>query len=137
MGNLEKPLTWALVIVFVGYLFAANCECGEESTCSLNNGFNINNAGLNNGFNISNPDINVDVLKVDADEAAEITYYKNEWGEDSLDINGNRIVFEAEAGSLVVDSTAKITYYKNMWGEDSLDINGNRVSFIFETETEK
>ena len=45
MGNLEKPLTWGLVIVFVGYLFAANCKCGQESTCSLNNGFNITNAG--------------------------------------------------------------------------------------------
>ena len=41
MGNLEKPLTWGLVIVFIGYLFAANCECGEESTCSLNNEFNF------------------------------------------------------------------------------------------------
>ena len=60
MGNLEKPLTWGLVIVFVGYLFVANCECGEESTCLLNN-----------GFNISNTDINVDVLKVDAPETVE------------------------------------------------------------------
>jgi len=57
MGNLEKPLTWGLVIVFVGYLFIANCECGEGSTWSLNNGFNISNTG-----------INVDVLKVDAPE---------------------------------------------------------------------
>ena len=60
MGNLEKPLTWGLVIVFVGYLFIANCECGEGSTCPLNN-----------GFNISNTDINVDVLKVDAPETVE------------------------------------------------------------------
>ena len=60
MGNLEKPLTWGLVIVFVGYLFIANCECGEGSTCPLNN-----------GFNISNTDINGDVLKVDAPETVE------------------------------------------------------------------
>ena len=60
MGNLEKPLTWALGIVFVGYLFIANCECGEGSACPLNN-----------GFNISNTDINVDVLKVDAPETVE------------------------------------------------------------------
>ena len=60
MGNLEKPLTWGLVIVFVGYLFIANCECGEGSACPLNN-----------GFNISNTDINVDVLKVDATENVE------------------------------------------------------------------
>ena len=41
MGNLEKPLTWGLVIVFVGYLLIANCECGEEASCTANNGFNI------------------------------------------------------------------------------------------------
>ena len=41
MGNIEKPLTWGLVIVLLGYLFVANCECGENSTCTLNNGFNI------------------------------------------------------------------------------------------------
>ena len=28
----------------------ANCECGEESICSLNNGFNITNAGINSDF---------------------------------------------------------------------------------------
>lgn len=41
MGNMEKPLTWGLVIVLLGYLFVVNCECGEESPCPLNNGFNI------------------------------------------------------------------------------------------------
>ena len=41
MGNLEKPLTWGLVILLLGYLFVANCECGEDATCKLNNGFNI------------------------------------------------------------------------------------------------
>ena len=30
MGNLEKPLTWILVIGLLGYLFVANCTCGEE-----------------------------------------------------------------------------------------------------------
>ena len=60
MRNLEKPLTWGLVIVLLGYLFIANCECGEGSTCPLNN-----------GFNISNTDINGDVLKVDAPETVE------------------------------------------------------------------
>ena len=44
MGNLEKPLTWVLGVAFVGYLFIVNCECGEETTCPLNNGFNITNA---------------------------------------------------------------------------------------------
>jgi len=41
MGNLEKPLTWGLTILLLGYLFVANCKCGEESTYELNNGFNI------------------------------------------------------------------------------------------------
>ena len=90
MENFKTPLTWVLGIVCVGYLFIANCECGEESTCPLNNGFNINNAdmnngfninnaGMNNGFNISSADLNNgfnissaglngDVLKVDAPE---------------------------------------------------------------------
>ena len=60
MGNLEKPLTWGLTILLLGYLFVANCKCGEESACQLNN-----------GFNISNTDVNVDVLKIDAPENVE------------------------------------------------------------------
>ena len=30
MGNLERPLTWILVIGLLGYLFVVNCTCGEE-----------------------------------------------------------------------------------------------------------
>ena len=41
MGNLEKPLTWGLAIVLLGYLFIANCECSEGTTCQLNSGFNM------------------------------------------------------------------------------------------------
>ena len=41
MGNLEKPLTWVLVVVLLGYLFISNCDFGEETSCSANNGFNI------------------------------------------------------------------------------------------------
>ena len=46
MGNLEKPLTWGLVIVLLGYLFIANCDCGEETSCKANNGFNIESENL-------------------------------------------------------------------------------------------
>jgi len=46
MGNLEKPLTWGLVIVLLGYLFIANCDCGEEASCTANNGFNIESENL-------------------------------------------------------------------------------------------
>jgi len=41
MGNLEKPLTWALVIVLLSYFFIANFDSGEESSCTAKNGFNI------------------------------------------------------------------------------------------------
>ena len=41
MENLEKPLTWGLTILLLGYLFISNCECDEETTCTLNNEFNI------------------------------------------------------------------------------------------------
>ena len=56
MGNLEKPLTWGLVIIFIGYLFIVNCKCDEESASSLNDGFNFSNA---------------EVLKVDVPETIE------------------------------------------------------------------
>ena len=46
MGNLEKPLTWVLVVVLLGYLFIANCDCGEETSCKANNGFNIESENL-------------------------------------------------------------------------------------------
>ena len=82
MENFKTPLTWVLGIVCVGYLFIANCECGEGSTCPLNTGLNISNADLNNGFNISNADLNNrfnisntglngDVLKANAPETVE------------------------------------------------------------------
>ena len=78
MGNLEKPLTWVLGITFVAYLFIANCECSEETTCLLNNGFNISNTDLNvDPLKITNaiekvfPSINGDVLKIDAPETVE------------------------------------------------------------------
>ena len=41
MGNFEKPLTWGLVIILLGYLFVANCDCGDETSCQTNNEFNI------------------------------------------------------------------------------------------------
>ena len=41
MENIEKPLTWVLVIVLLGYLFIVNCDYKEESSCKANNGFNI------------------------------------------------------------------------------------------------
>ena len=57
MGNLEKPVTWGLVILFLGYLFVANCKCGEDVTCKLNNGFNI-------GFEETTEEAKKTILKV-------------------------------------------------------------------------
>jgi hypothetical protein len=57
MGNLEKPLTWGLGILFVLGLFIVNCECSDGTTCPINK-----------AFNISTSSINGDALKVDVAE---------------------------------------------------------------------
>ena len=57
MGNLEKPLTWGLGILFVLGLFIVNCECSDGTTCPLNKAFNISTSGINE-----------DALKVDVVE---------------------------------------------------------------------
>ena len=57
MGNLEKPLTWGLGILFVLGLFILNCECSDGTTCPLNKAFNISTSGINE-----------DALKVDVAE---------------------------------------------------------------------
>ena len=41
MENLEKPLTWVLVIALLGYLFTANYDYGEAASYTANNDFNI------------------------------------------------------------------------------------------------
>ena len=50
-------------MAFIGYLFIANCECGEGTACPLNNAFNISSSG-----------VNADALEVDAPETVtEVT----------------------------------------------------------------
>ena len=58
MGNLEKPLTWGLVIVLLGYLFIANCDCEDETSCKANNDFNIESE-------VNSDDVKLNELKVE------------------------------------------------------------------------
>ena len=37
MGNIEKPLTWVLVIVLLGYLFATNIGSENDSSFTIKN----------------------------------------------------------------------------------------------------
>ena len=60
MGNFEKPLTWVLAIVLLGYLFIANCDCGDGTTCPLNSAFNIESSAKN-------------AAVLEADETGEVT----------------------------------------------------------------
>ena len=43
MGKLETPLTWALVILVLGYLIAGNC-CKVESNNEITDGFSWSTA---------------------------------------------------------------------------------------------
>jgi len=43
MGKLETPLTWALVILILGYFIAGNC-CKVQSSDQTNNGFSWSTA---------------------------------------------------------------------------------------------
>ena len=47
MGNLERPLTWGLGLLFILGLFIVNSECGDGTTCPLNNAFTISSSGVN------------------------------------------------------------------------------------------
>ena len=72
MGNLERPLTWGLAIVLMGYLFIANCECGEGTICPLNSAFNISSSGINaNALEVDVPETVTEVtVEVTVEDAA-------------------------------------------------------------------
>ena len=73
MGNLERPLTWGLAIVIMGYLFIANCECGEGTICPLNSAFNISSSGVNaNALEVDVPETVTEVTVEDGDTAVAI-----------------------------------------------------------------
>ena len=73
MGNLERPLTWGLAIVIMGYLFIANCECGEGTICPVNSAFNISSSGINaNALEVDVPETVTEVTIEDGDAAVAI-----------------------------------------------------------------
>ena len=73
MGNLERPLTWGLAIVLMGYLFIANCECGEGTICPVNSAFNISSSGINaNALEVDVPETVTEVTVEDGDAAVAI-----------------------------------------------------------------
>ena len=89
MGKLETPLTWVLAIGFVGYLFIANCECGENSTCSLNNGFNFESPAKNDAvLDLQAPEVeetndSIDTIVVEANIDSSEVIKNNEDNSDS------------------------------------------------------
>ena len=47
MGNLEKPLTLGLALLFIIALLVVNCQCSDGTTWTLNNAFNISASDIN------------------------------------------------------------------------------------------
>ena len=83
MGNLERPLTWGLAIVIMGYLFIANCECGEGTICPVNSAFNISSSGINaNALEVDVPETVTEVTVEDGDTAVAI-----ETSDDGTDVS--------------------------------------------------
>ena len=83
MGNLERPLTWGLAIVLMGYLFIANCKCGEGTICPLNSAFNISSSGINaNALEVDVPETVTEVTVEVGDTAVAI-----ETSDDGTDVS--------------------------------------------------
>lgn len=61
MGNIEKPLTWVLVIVLLGYLFATNI--GSENDSS----FTIKDLKMGSVEIIDSPDGGKKCIKIEDD----------------------------------------------------------------------
>ena len=61
MENLEKPLTWILIIVLLGYLFATNI--GSENNFS----FTINNPKMDSVEIIDTPVGKIKCIKIEDD----------------------------------------------------------------------
>ena len=83
MENLERPLTWGLAIVLMGYLFIANCECGEGTICPVNSAFNISSSGINaNALEVDVPETVTEVTVEVGDTAVAI-----ETSDDGTDVS--------------------------------------------------
>ena len=62
MGKLETPLTWALVILVLGYFIVGNC-CKVQSNDQTNNGFS---------WSTSSDKVNVEVEMITEDNAINV-----------------------------------------------------------------
>ena len=96
MGKFEKPLTWILIIGILGYLFMgkwSKTECSTEVKKEIR--VEDEDENLNIDSMADTVIENID-KEGDADTAIKIIYMMNEFGEDSLDLNGNLIPVETE-----------------------------------------
>ena len=85
MENLERPITWGLAIVIMGYLFIANCECGEGTICPVNSAFNISSSGIN--ANALEVDVPETVTEVTVEVTVEDTAVAIETSDDGTDVS--------------------------------------------------
>ena len=98
MGKFEKPLTWILTIGILGYLSMENC-CKTEYSTEVKKEIivevQVEDENLNIDSMVDTVIENIDT-EGDVDTIIKIIYYSNMVGKDSLDLNGNRVIFETE-----------------------------------------
>ena len=80
MKNIERPLTWVLIIVLLAYLVTGNC-CKKESTFSYNNTFQYSENEVE-GKSIENESVSITVYNDDeVIDSTIIQHTTNELGD--------------------------------------------------------
>ena len=93
MGKYERPLTWILLIGLLGYLFVDNfskTECSIEEKKEIRVDIQFEDKNLNIDSMADTVFENID-KEGDVDTVIKIIYLLNMYGDDSLDLNGNRV----------------------------------------------